>query len=54
MSGVLIDKTYPRNLTEREDYWIHTLKTKSPVGQMIAIVTVLDKLIFQKLVKRLR
>ena len=28
----LIDKTDPRNLTEREDYWIYTLKTKAPMG----------------------
>ena len=28
----LIDKTDPRNPTEREDYWIHTLKTKAPRG----------------------
>ena len=28
----LIDKKNPRNPTEREDYWIHTLKTKAPRG----------------------
>ena len=28
----LIDKTDPRNPTEREDYWIYTLKTKAPMG----------------------
>ena len=28
----LIDKTDPRDPTEREDYWIHTLKTKAPRG----------------------
>ena len=28
----LIDKTDPRNPSEREDYWIHTLKTKAPRG----------------------
>ena len=28
----LIDKTDPRNPTEREDYWIYTLKTKEPMG----------------------
>ena len=28
----LIDKTDPRNPTEREDYSIHTLKTKVPRG----------------------
>ena len=26
----LIDKKNPRNPTERENYWIHTLKTKAP------------------------
>ena len=28
----LIGKTDPRKPTEREDYWIHTLKTKAPMG----------------------
>ena len=28
----LIDKTDPRAPTKREDYWIHTLKTKAPTG----------------------
>ena len=28
----LIDKTDPRNPTERGDYWIHNLKTKAPRG----------------------
>ena len=28
----LIDKTDPREPTKREDYWIHTLKTKAPMG----------------------
>ena len=28
----LIDKTDPRAPTKREDYWIHTLKTKEPMG----------------------
>ena len=28
----LIDKTDPRASTEREDYWIHTLKTKAHMG----------------------
>ena len=28
----LIDKTDPRAPTKREDYWIHTLKTKAPMG----------------------
>ena len=28
----LIDKTDPRATTKREDYWIHTLKTKAPIG----------------------
>ena len=27
----LIDKTDPRAPTKREDYWIHTLKTKAPM-----------------------
>ena len=29
---ILIDKTDPRVPTKREDYWIHTLKTKAPIG----------------------
>ena len=28
----LIDKTDPRAPTERDDYWIHTLETKAPMG----------------------
>ena len=28
----LIDKTDPRSPTKREDYWIHILKTKAPMG----------------------
>ena len=28
----LIDKTNPRTPNNREDYWIHTLKTKEPMG----------------------
>ena len=28
----LIDKTVSRNPTEREDYWIYTLKTKATTG----------------------
>ena len=28
----LIDKADLRDPTEREDYWIYTLKTKAPVG----------------------
>ena len=28
----LIDKTYPRAPTKREDYCIDTLKTKAPMG----------------------
>ena len=28
----LIDKTDLKNPTEREDYWIYTLKTKAPMG----------------------
>ena len=27
-----IDKTDPRNASEREDYWIYTLKTKACMG----------------------
>ena len=27
-----IDKTDPRARTKREDYWIHNLKTKGPMG----------------------
>ena len=27
----LIDKTDPMAHTKREDYWIHTLQTKSPI-----------------------
>ena len=27
-----IDKTDPRAPTKREDYWIHTLKSKAPMG----------------------
>ena len=27
-----IDKTDPRAPTKREDYWIHILKTKAPMG----------------------
>ena len=32
VTGTLIDKTDPRDPTEREDYWIYTLKTKAPMG----------------------
>ena len=28
----LIDKTDPRAPTKPEDYWIHNLKTKAPMG----------------------
>ena len=28
----LIDKNDPRAPTKREDYWIHTLKKKAPMG----------------------
>ena len=28
----LIDKTDPTAPTKREDYWIHTLQTKAPMG----------------------
>ena len=27
-----IDKTDPRNASERDDYWIYTLKTKACMG----------------------
>ena len=27
----LIDKTDPKDSTKREDFWIHTLKTKAPL-----------------------
>ena len=32
VSVTLIDKTDSKNPTKREDYWIHTLKTKAPLG----------------------
>ena len=32
VSVTLIDKTDPTDPTKREDYWIHTLKTKAPLG----------------------
>ena len=32
VTGTLIDKTDPRDPTEREDYWIYALKTKAPMG----------------------
>ena len=32
ISVTLIDKTDPTDPTKREDYWIHTLKTKAPLG----------------------
>ena len=28
----LIDKADPKAPTKREDYWIHTLNTKTPMG----------------------
>ena len=30
--ATLIDKTDPRAPTKPEDYWIHNLKTKAPMG----------------------
>ena len=27
-----LDKTDPKDRTKRVDYWIHTLKTKAPLG----------------------
>ena len=35
----LIDKTDPKAHTKREDYWIHTLKTKAPIGLNVNVVT---------------
>ena len=35
----LIDKTNPRAPTKRENYLIHTLKTKAPMGLMLKVVT---------------
>ena len=32
VSVTLIDKTNSKNLNKREYYWIHTLKTKAPLG----------------------
>ena len=32
VSVTVSDKADPRNPTKREDYWIHTLKTKAPLG----------------------
>ena len=32
VSVTLIDKTDPKDPTKREDYWIHTLKIKAPLG----------------------
>ena len=29
---IYINKTDPTDPTKREDYWIHTLKTKAPLG----------------------
>ena len=41
----LIDKTNPRALTKREDYWIHTLNKKGVRNSLIIfiiIITVVD------------
>ena len=35
----LIDKTDSRNPTERENYWIYTLKTKAPMGLIWKMVS---------------
>ena len=35
----LIDKTDSRAPTKREDYWIHTLKTKAACDLMLKVVT---------------
>ena len=35
----LTDKTDPRAPTKREDYWIHTLKTKAPIDLMLKVIT---------------
>ena len=32
VSVTVSDKADPRNPAKREDYWIHTLKTKAPRG----------------------
>ena len=32
ISARLTDKTEHKNPIKREDYWIHTLKTKAPLG----------------------
>ena len=32
LSVTLIDETDPKDPTKLEDYWIHTLKTKAPLG----------------------
>ena len=32
VSVTLINKTDPTDATKLEDYWIHTLKTKAPLG----------------------
>ena len=31
----LIDKVDPRTRTKREDYWIHTVKAKAPMGLIL-------------------
>ena len=31
VSIILLDQADPKNPTKREDYWIHTLKTKAPL-----------------------
>ena len=34
----LTDKTDPRAPTKREDYWIHTLKTKPPMDLLLTML----------------
>ena len=37
----LIDKTDPRGPTKREDYWIHTLKTKGVRNSLIIVIIII-------------
>ena len=37
-SLTLTDKTDTKNPTKRENYWIHTFKTKAPLGLMLKMV----------------
>ena len=38
VSVTLIDKTDPKDLNKREDYWIHTLKTKHHWDLMLKMI----------------